>query len=353
MSLIEKLNGNKFDIVGDIHGEYEALINLLKHLGYDLNGSHPDNRKLIFVGDFCDRGNDSPSVILLIKKLILNKKAQAVLGNHELNLLINSVKSGSGWYFDEMHSKDLVYEPYKKALSSKEEIYNFLSSLPIVLENENLRIVHAMWDNDSVEKLKKINDSDIVSSYKKFEADINDKLIQNNLHQKYKHELSALSESLTNKEIIPKMNYIISEYELFHQSQNPFKVLTSGMEIRSKAPYYTHKKWRFNQRYAWWDHYTDDKPVVIGHYWRKMNNSINNMPDNLFLNIEKTSWHGNKNNVFCIDYSVGLRFEERLNAPLQKNTFLVALRFPENIINLFHNSKKLDNLINFYYFIQI
>ena len=63
MSLIEKLNGNKFDIVGDIHGEYEALINLLNHLGYDLNGSHPDNRKLIFVGDFCDRGNDSPSVI--------------------------------------------------------------------------------------------------------------------------------------------------------------------------------------------------------------------------------------------------------------------------------------------------
>ena len=50
-------------------------------------------------------------LFLLIKKLILNKKAQAVLGNHELNLLINSVKSGSGWYFDESPVQDGYFAP--------------------------------------------------------------------------------------------------------------------------------------------------------------------------------------------------------------------------------------------------
>ena len=36
---------------------------------------------------------------------------------------------------------------------------------------------------------------------------------------------------------------------------------------------------------------------------------------------------------------------------------LAKINYPDkvsfNILNLFHNSKKLDNLINFYYFIQI
>jgi len=56
MSLIQALPAGPLDIVGDIHGEYEALCSLMAHLGYDPQGKHPDNRTLVFVGDFCDRG---------------------------------------------------------------------------------------------------------------------------------------------------------------------------------------------------------------------------------------------------------------------------------------------------------
>ena len=60
---IAELPDVHLDIVGDIHGELDALTSLLKRLGYDDLGRHPENRKLVFVGDLIDRGPDSPGVL--------------------------------------------------------------------------------------------------------------------------------------------------------------------------------------------------------------------------------------------------------------------------------------------------
>ena len=86
------------DIVGDIHGEIDALQQLLEVLGYDLQGRHPEQRKLIFVGDLCDRGPDSITVIRQVKTLIENGNAQCILGNHEINLLTDTLREGNGWF---------------------------------------------------------------------------------------------------------------------------------------------------------------------------------------------------------------------------------------------------------------
>ena len=51
------------DIIGDVHGEFEVLQALLHHLGYHEYGVHPEGRKLVFVGDLCDRGPDSPAIM--------------------------------------------------------------------------------------------------------------------------------------------------------------------------------------------------------------------------------------------------------------------------------------------------
>ncbi len=87
------------DVVGDVHGDMPALERLLAHLGYDAAGNHPDSRSLVFVGDLVDRGPDSPSVVRRVKQLVGNCKAQCVLGNHELNLLLNRKKFDNGWFF--------------------------------------------------------------------------------------------------------------------------------------------------------------------------------------------------------------------------------------------------------------
>ena len=51
MRFIQPLPEQATDIIGDIHGEYEALMALLDTLGYSENGHHPQARKLVFTGD--------------------------------------------------------------------------------------------------------------------------------------------------------------------------------------------------------------------------------------------------------------------------------------------------------------
>ncbi len=55
-SLVQPLLAGPLDIVGDVHGEIDALHNLLNHLGYRESGVHPEGRRLVFLGDLIDRG---------------------------------------------------------------------------------------------------------------------------------------------------------------------------------------------------------------------------------------------------------------------------------------------------------
>ncbi|MDF0727939.1 bis(5'-nucleosyl)-tetraphosphatase PrpE [Cytobacillus sp. S13-E01] len=74
------------DIIGDIHGCYDELLELLDRLGYVWNDSipvHPNGRKLAFVGDLPDRGPKSLEVINLVYELVVkHHDAYYVPGNH-------------------------------------------------------------------------------------------------------------------------------------------------------------------------------------------------------------------------------------------------------------------------------
>ena len=70
MPLIQSLPDCPLDIIGDVHGQFEALQNLLHYLGYSPAGKHPQGRKLVFVGDLIDRGPDSPAVADWAKQAI-------------------------------------------------------------------------------------------------------------------------------------------------------------------------------------------------------------------------------------------------------------------------------------------
>ena len=69
-SLVQNLFTGPIDVVGDIHGEIDALQNLLTRLGYGADGSHSEGRRLVFVGDLTDRGPDSPAVVRLVKQFV-------------------------------------------------------------------------------------------------------------------------------------------------------------------------------------------------------------------------------------------------------------------------------------------
>jgi hypothetical protein len=60
------------DLIGDIHGHAGRLKALFRKLDYERkNGAyrHPD-RKIIFVGDYIDRGPDSPEVVDIVRSMV-------------------------------------------------------------------------------------------------------------------------------------------------------------------------------------------------------------------------------------------------------------------------------------------
>ena len=75
----------KYDIIGDIHGCFDELLQLLKKLGYAVDKDipiHPDNRSIAFVGDAMDRGPDSIKTINVMYRLQDARKLIYSPGNH-------------------------------------------------------------------------------------------------------------------------------------------------------------------------------------------------------------------------------------------------------------------------------
>ena len=127
----------KIDIIGDIHGHYQQLIRLTEKMGYSVSPKklhHPENRKLGFVGDFINRGPQSVEVLTLVKSLCESGDAIAVLGNHEFRLIQNSVEG-------------------KKVPAELEPFIPWLRTLPLFMELDTFRIVHAVWHFSSIELL--------------------------------------------------------------------------------------------------------------------------------------------------------------------------------------------------------
>ncbi len=77
-----------YDIIGDIHGHAEALKELLIKLAYQsIRGvwQHPE-RKVIFVGDYIDRGPAIRETLQIVRTMADNEKAIALMGNHNTML---------------------------------------------------------------------------------------------------------------------------------------------------------------------------------------------------------------------------------------------------------------------------
>jgi len=337
MHLVQKLPNTPLDIIGDVHGELSALVRLLENLGYDSDGRHPQHRMLVFVGDLIDRGPNSHGVLELVKNLVESGNARCILGNHEINLLIDDVKDGSGWFFDERHRQDLKnYAPFKRTPPDQRQAFkDFLGSLPIALVRDDIRIVHAAWTTSAIEAVKSITLGTVTEQYQMWNYAADTAAKASGLYERYLGEKERWAVELEDESRPPPFLYSIAEYEATQQMINPLKVLTSGVEVPADTPFFAGNRWRFSDRVSWWDQYNESVPVVIGHYWRliKPIKSVN-MPryTQLFKDIPPNAWHGKNRNVFCVDYSVGARWRDRkASRSVEKSRFrLAALQWPEN-----------------------
>src|SRR2546423_14418728 len=62
-------------VIGDIHGRLDRLNRLLAQL--------PEDRTLVFLGDYIDRGPESRGVLQRLRRLARQRECVLLCGNHE------------------------------------------------------------------------------------------------------------------------------------------------------------------------------------------------------------------------------------------------------------------------------
>jgi hypothetical protein len=333
--LIQELFAGPIDIVGDIHGEIEALWDLLKQLGYDRDGVHPDGRRLVFIGDLTDRGPDSPAVIDVVSGLVSRQLAQCVLGNHELNILRDADKEGNGWYFDDNHDhREGKFRDCRSLDAEKRPgVRAFLSGLPIALEHNDLRLVHAAWHGPSIDDVRS-SPLSAVELYYLYHRRAVQLGTDTGLASRAKVEKESIGDRLKDRDAVVPILPALSSLDALYQDANPVCIATSGLERVAQDAFFAGGKWRMVDRYQWWQDYQDDVPVIVGHYWRWPTDSARETYSrgeaDLFKEHAVHHWLGAKRNVFCVDFAVGARHKERTDGATDNfECRLAAVRWPE------------------------
>jgi protein phosphatase len=156
----EKLYNDKkdetgpFDIIGDVHGCFDELQELLLKLGYAINRTEetennfgfnviaPESRKAIFLGDLVDRGPDSPGVLRLVMSMVNSGVAYCVPGNHDLKLQ----KYLTGKSVQLTHGLEVTVKQLESETTQfKSTVEKFLYSLisHYIFDNGKLAVAHA------------------------------------------------------------------------------------------------------------------------------------------------------------------------------------------------------------------
>jgi hypothetical protein len=158
----------QYDIIGDVHGHAETLESLLQKLGYAyLYGYyfHPD-RTAIFLGDLIDRGPENFRTLEIVKTMVDKGSALIVMGNHEYNALCYHTRDTRGHFLrphiqkNFIQHKEVLQEIETNKKSQWQEYLEWFRRMPLFLEIDGFRVVHACWDQWSVDYIKNNNTRD-------------------------------------------------------------------------------------------------------------------------------------------------------------------------------------------------
>ena len=274
-----------YDIIGDIHGHADELEVLLQKLGYALESGvykHKEDRQVIFLGDFIDRGPKIRKTLHIAKNMCDFGSAKAIMGNHEFNAIAFHTKNQQdGGYFrkhdyKEIHQHYSTLEQFKLFPEELKMFINWFRELPIYLEFDNFKVVHACWDQERVNWLEK--------NFKGF----TNKFLSTATKDENSKEFNAIEDLLKGKEEKLPNDAKFKDKDGNERDKcrlkwwQPVKERNVNRDVLMFCPddlaSHPLKKSYYN--------YTEDKPVFFGHYWLKGNPKIENP------------------NAICLDYSV-------------------------------------------------
>jgi hypothetical protein len=292
------------DFIGDIHGHADKLKDLLNKLGYSINNgayAHPE-RKVLFVGDYIDRGTQIRETLQIVKAMVDAGNAIALMGNHEYNAICFHFQETEGGHLRKHLIKNIIqhYETLKQfqnKQSEYEEYLEWFKTLPLYYESNSFRAVHACWDNNNIEYLRKTL--------------VNDRLTDELIYQSVKQgtELNkAIEQTLKGKEMKMLDGLFFTDKDGTKRTEIRTKWWENPLEMTYKSisvePLENLPELPVNANALdSIDYYlSNDKKVFFGHYW---------------LKGEPTLY---KDNICCLDYSVA------------KGGKLIAYRYDEESI---------------------
>jgi hypothetical protein len=114
-------------VVGDIHGCYDELMELLDEADFERKD------RVVSVGDLISKGPKSREVLEIF---MTDARFSTVIGNHDLTLRRR-------WSGEDVELKPAQKETHKELKGEKDKYATFLNTLPFVIDLETHLVVHA------------------------------------------------------------------------------------------------------------------------------------------------------------------------------------------------------------------
>jgi len=149
--------------IGDVHGHAPTLLALLAQLDWkqrDRRLTGPGGQKLVFVGDLIDRGPQNLRTVEIVRDLVERGDALCLMGNHEFNAVqfhtLDPAQPGETL----RPQTDKNRKQHQAVLDEIEErpgdwadMLAWFRTLPLAVEGDGWRCVHACWHPPSLEVL--------------------------------------------------------------------------------------------------------------------------------------------------------------------------------------------------------
>ncbi|MBA6421736.1 metallophosphoesterase [Pseudomonas sp. 5Ae-yellow] len=156
-----------YDLIGDIHGHASELKALLAKMGYqkmDGEWQHSE-RKVIFLGDFVDRGPEQVETVQIARSMVESGNALAVMGNHEFNAVCWATpapKNRTGYLRAHTAKNRDQHQAFLDQIGEGGDLHKstieWFKTLPLFLDLPELRVIHACWHTEHLTTISRLTD---------------------------------------------------------------------------------------------------------------------------------------------------------------------------------------------------
>lgn len=281
-----------YDLIGDVHGCADTLEHLLDTLGYRRQGGvwrHPW-RQVIFLGDIIDRGPHIREALHLVHDMVEAGQGYCIMGNHEYSALgwYTPAPPESGRQFVRDHSPrftKLLKETLLQFESYPDEwraFRDWFMELPLYLEAEHFRVVHACWDRELMYQLRPLLNDGRINLAQLRESALEDSFMGMALNRLLRGTDMLLPHGLT---LVSDEGFIRKVFRTKFWEEHPQTYGDVVFQPNGLPDHAAMTPLDDHQRRSLFLYGPDEPILFVGHYW------CSGQPGPL------------KSNLACLDYS--------------------------------------------------